>query len=177
MQDPQVPLEFSWPSCLELAAHSWSIQPLGPIMVDRSGSSATLRTHMSSHRAVHVQSTGGPLQLVDADTPSRGRDQVRIAVSACGPCGTYRAFVNGGLPAMSWPLTPGHEIAGAIAEIGDGVQVFTVGDRVAVGWSGGHCTKCIPCRKGLFIHCENGQVRSWHYPGGYAESVTVPRLC
>lgn len=132
---------------------------------------------MSSHRAVHVQSTGGPLQLVDADTPSRGRDQVRIAVSACGPCGTYRAFVNGGLPAMSWPLTPGHEIAGAIAEIGDGVEVFTVGDRVAVGWSGGHCTKCIPCRKGLFIHCENGQVRSWHYPGGYAESVTVPRLC
>jgi D-arabinose 1-dehydrogenase-like Zn-dependent alcohol dehydrogenase len=75
---------------------------------------------------------------------------------------------------MSWPLTPGHEIAGTIAELGEGVEGFAVGDRVAVGWFGGNCNHCDPCRKGIFIHCANGKVPSWHYPGGYAESVTVP---
>ncbi len=95
-------------------------------------------------------------------------------VTACGVCGTDREFVNGGFPNMSWPLTPGHEIAGTIAELGEGVEGFAVGDRVAVGWFGGCCYQCDPCRKGIFIHCVNGKVPSWHYPGGYAESVTVP---
>jgi len=114
------------------------------------------------------------MELVNVETGPPGRGQVRVAVCACGVCGTDRAFVNGGFPGMSWPLTPGHEIAGTVAEIGSEVEDFGVGDRVAVGWFGGHCGKCIPCRDGLFIHCENGQVPSWHYPGGYAESVTVP---
>jgi alcohol dehydrogenase len=129
---------------------------------------------MSKHQAVHVQSAGGALELADVETTSPSRDHVRIAVSACGVCGTDRAFVSGAFPGTSWPLTPGHEIAGTIAELGDGVDNYTVGDRVAVGWFGGHCNKCVPCRKGDFIHCQNGQVPSWHYPGGYAESVTVP---
>ena len=71
-------------------------------------------------------------------------------------------------------MTPGHEIAGAVAEVGQGVDNFSIGDRVAVGWFGGHCNHCIPCRKGLFIHCENMQVPSVQYPGGYAQSVIVP---
>ncbi len=129
---------------------------------------------MPTHQAVRIQSAGGPLELADVDTPPPGRDEVRIAVTACGICGTDRAFVHGGFPNMSWPLTPGHEIAGTIAELGDGVEGFAVGDRVAVGWFGGCCFHCDPCRKGIFIHCANGKVPSWHYPGGYAESVTVP---
>ena len=129
---------------------------------------------MSTHHAVHVQSAGDALKLADVETTSPPRDHVRIAVSACGICGTDRAFVSGAFPGMSWPLTPGHEIAGTIAELGAGVDNYAVGDRVAVGWFGGHCNKCVPCRKGDFIHCQNGQVPSWHYPGGYAESVTVP---
>ncbi|WP_430331538.1 alcohol dehydrogenase catalytic domain-containing protein [Rhodococcus sp. ACT016] len=129
---------------------------------------------MSTHRAVHVQAPGETLKLVDVETTSPGPGHVRIAVAACGICGTDHGFVNGGFPDMSWPLTPGHEIAGTIAELGAGVDNFAVGDRVAVGWFGGHCNKCIPCRKGIFIHCENMQVPSWHYPGGYAESVTAP---
>ncbi len=77
-------------------------------------------------------------------------------------------------PVCTWPLTLGHEIAGSVAEVGDGVEDFAVGDRVAVGWFGGNCNRCIPCRKGLFMQCERLQVPSWHYPGGYAESVTAP---
>ncbi|WP_067667774.1 alcohol dehydrogenase catalytic domain-containing protein [Nocardia miyunensis] len=129
---------------------------------------------MSTHQAVHVHAAGEELKLVDVDTTSPPPDHVRIQVSACGVCGTDRAFVGGGFPGMSWPLTPGHEIAGTIAELGAGVDNYAVGDRVAVGWFGGNCNRCVPCRAGDFIHCENMQVPSWHYPGGYAESVTVP---
>lgn len=129
---------------------------------------------MATHRAVHVNTVGGPLEVVDAETIPPGRGEVRIAVSACGVCGTDRAFVNGGFPDMSWPLTLGHEIAGTISEVGEAVTEFAVGDRVAVGWFGGNCNHCIPCRQGVFIHCENIKVPSWQYPGGYAEAVTVP---
>ncbi|HME48718.1 alcohol dehydrogenase catalytic domain-containing protein [Mycobacterium sp.] len=129
---------------------------------------------MASHQAVQVKSASGPLELVEVETPPPARDQVRIDVAACGICGTDRAFVTGGFPGINWPLTPGHEIAGTIAELGSEVDNFAVGDRVAVGWFGGCCNTCVPCRKGFFINCENGQVPSWHYPGGYAQSVTVP---
>ena len=129
---------------------------------------------MATHRAVHVPSAGADLELADVTTTPPGPGQVRLDVAACGVCGTDAAFVNGAFPGLTWPLTPGHEIAGTIVELGDGVDAFTVGDRVAVGWFGGCCQVCVQCRKGDFIHCENGQVPSWHYAGGYAESVTVP---
>ncbi|WP_159924002.1 alcohol dehydrogenase catalytic domain-containing protein [Rhodococcus sp. WAY2] len=129
---------------------------------------------MPTHHAVHVRSAGEPMTVVDVETTSPPRNYVRIAVSSCGVCGTDHAFVNGAFPGMSWPLTPGHEIAGTIVELGAGVDDYTVGDRVSVGWFGGHCGQCIPCRQGAFIYCEKLQVPSWQYPGGYAESVTVP---
>jgi D-arabinose 1-dehydrogenase-like Zn-dependent alcohol dehydrogenase len=129
---------------------------------------------MPSHKAVHVKSAGAPLELADVETTPPARGEVRISVGACGICGTDARFVAGEFPGLSWPLTPGHEIAGKIAEIGAGVEDFAVGDRVAVGWFGGNCNHCVQCRKGLFIHCVNGMVPSWQYPGGYAESVTVP---
>jgi alcohol dehydrogenase len=112
--------------------------------------------------------------LTDVETTSPPRDHVRIAVAACGVCGTDQGFVHGGFPGMQWPLTPGHEAAGTIAEVGDEVEDFAVGDRVAVGWFGGNCNRCVPCRKGQFMQCERMQVPSWHYPGGYAESLTAP---
>jgi D-arabinose 1-dehydrogenase-like Zn-dependent alcohol dehydrogenase len=129
---------------------------------------------MPTHQAVRIESAGGPLELAEVETVPPGPGEVRLKVTACGVCGTDRAFAHGGFPNMSWPLTLGHEVAGRIAELGDGVDGFAVGDRVAVGWFGGCCNKCDPCRKGIFIHCVNGKVPSWHYPGGYAESVTVP---
>jgi len=129
---------------------------------------------MATHRAVQVAAAQAPLKIVDVETAPPGPGQVRIAVAACGVCGTDHAFVTGGFPNMTWPLTLGHEIAGTIAELGDDVEGFAVGDRVAVGWFGGNCNKCIPCRKGQFMQCVNMQVPSWHYPGGYAESVTAP---
>ena len=129
---------------------------------------------MATHTAVHVGAADGPLTLAEVDTASPRPSHVRIAVAACGVCGTDREFHAGHFPGMTWPLTLGHEIAGTIAELGDGVEDFAVGDRVAVGWFGGNCNRCIPCRSGRFMQCERMEVPSWHYPGGYAESVTVP---
>ncbi|SOX54209.1 alcohol dehydrogenase [Mycobacterium ahvazicum] len=129
---------------------------------------------MPTHHAVQMQSPGGSLELTEVETKPPGRDEVRLTVTACGVCGTDRAFANGGFPNMTWPLTLGHEIAGTIAELGDEVEGFAVGDRVAVGWFGGNCNRCDPCRRGIFIHCANMKVPSWQYPGGYAQSVTVP---
>jgi alcohol dehydrogenase len=129
---------------------------------------------MATHKAVHVASAGAALTLAEVETTPPPRDHVRIAVAACGVCGTDHAFVSGGFPGLSWPVTPGHEIAGTVAEVGDGVQDFAVGDRVEVGWFGGNCNRCVPCAKGYFMQCVRLQIPSWHYPGGYAESVTVP---
>ncbi len=132
---------------------------------------------MPTHKAVHVAAANEPLVLTDVETASPPADHVRIAVSACGVCGTDHGFVAGGFPDMTWPVTLGHEIAGTIAELGQGVEGvgdFAVGDRVAVGWFGGNCNRCVPCRKGQFMSCQRLQVPSWHYPGGYAESVTAP---
>jgi alcohol dehydrogenase len=130
---------------------------------------------MPTHRAIHVKSAGEALELAEVETTSPPPDHVRIAVNACGVCGTDHAFINGAFPNLTWPLTPGHEIAGTIAELGDGVDGFAVGDRVAVGWFGGNCNECLPCRKGQFMQCVKLEVPSWNYPGGYAESIIVPR--
>ncbi len=129
---------------------------------------------MSTHKAVQVPSANEALTLVEVDTVSPPPGHVRLDVAACGVCGTDREFHAGHFPGLQWPLTLGHEIAGTVAEVGDAVEDFAVGDRVAVGWFGGNCNRCIPCRKGFFMQCERMQVPSWHYPGGYAESVTVP---
>jgi alcohol dehydrogenase len=129
---------------------------------------------MPTHKAVHVASANQPLTVVDVETTSPPGDHVRIAVAACGVCGTDREFRAGHFPGMQWPLTLGHEIAGTVAEVGDGVEDWVVGDRVAVGWFGGNCNRCVPCRKGQFMQCERGQVPSLSYPGGYAESVVAP---
>ena len=129
---------------------------------------------MSTHKAVQVPSANEALTVVEVDTVSPPPGHVRLDVAECGVCGTDREFHAGHFPGLQWPLTLGHEIAGTVAEVGDAVEDFAVGDRVAVGWFGGNCNRCIPCRKGFFMQCERMQVPSWHYPGGYAESVTVP---
>ncbi|WP_460356126.1 alcohol dehydrogenase catalytic domain-containing protein [Mycobacterium sp. ZZG] len=129
---------------------------------------------MPTHKAVQVPSVNEAFAVVEVETQPPPPGHVRISVAACGVCGTDREFRAGHFPGLQWPVTLGHEVAGTVAEVGDGVQDFAAGDRVAVGWFGGNCNRCVPCRKGLFMQCERLQVPSWHYPGGYAESMTAP---
>ncbi|MET7933152.1 alcohol dehydrogenase [Streptomyces sp. NPDC005322] len=131
---------------------------------------------MSTYRLAQVPGPGSPFELVEREMPRPGPCHVRIAVEACGVCHSDTFFVDGLLPGVRFPLVPGHEIAGRIEELGDATQSagWQVGDRVAVGWFGGSCGHCTPCRRGDFIVCENLKVPGWAYDGGYAEKVIAP---
>ncbi|HEV2243986.1 MAG TPA: alcohol dehydrogenase catalytic domain-containing protein [Streptosporangiaceae bacterium] len=125
-------------------------------------------------RSVLVSQANAPLRVVDLPQPSPGRGEVRIAVEACGICGSDVAMVRGEFGDGPFPLTPGHEIAGRIDMLGNGVEGWQLGERVAVGWFGGNDGCCQACREGDAINCVNLQVPGLAYPGGYAESTVVP---
>ncbi|KAB8191618.1 alcohol dehydrogenase catalytic domain-containing protein [Nonomuraea phyllanthi] len=125
-------------------------------------------------RAAQVTEAGGPFSVVERELVEPGPGHVRLTVEACGVCRSDEGFVDATFPGVSFPLVTGHEIAGRIDALGDGVEDWAVGDRVAVGWFGGHCGTCLACREGDFIHCARLQVPGWAYPGGYAEAVVVP---
>ncbi len=125
-------------------------------------------------RSVQVSQANAPLRVVDLPQPSPGRRQVRIAVEACGICRSDADMVHGVFGDGPFPLTPGHEIAGRIDLLGDDVEGWKLGDRVAVGWFGGNDGRCQACREGDAIDCVNLQVPGLAYPGGYAESTVVP---
>ncbi|MGW0730127.1 alcohol dehydrogenase [Streptomyces mirabilis] len=131
---------------------------------------------MSTYRVAQVTAPNGIFELAEREVPQPGSGQVRIALEACGVCHTDAAFVSGGLPGVSFPEVPGHEIAGHIEELGEGAQDhgWQVGDRVGVGWFGGSCGHCKSCREGDFIVCRNLKVPGWAYDGGFAEKVIAP---
>ncbi|MER5911251.1 alcohol dehydrogenase [Streptomyces sp. NPDC001982] len=131
---------------------------------------------MTTYRVAQATATGGPFEIAEREVPRPGPGHVRIAVEACGICHSDAVFVNAGVPGIQFPVVPGHEIAGRIEELGEGVQErgWQVGDRVAVGWFGGSCGHCTPCRQGDFIVCENLKVPGWAYDGGFAEKVIAP---
>jgi alcohol dehydrogenase len=128
----------------------------------------------STMRAVQVDKASAPLRVVDMPQPSPGPGDVRIAVEACGICRTDADMVQGIFGNQVFPLTPGHEIAGRIDMLGEGVEGWELGERVAVGWFGGNDGTCEACREGDAINCEHLQVPGLAYQGGYAESVVVP---
>jgi alcohol dehydrogenase len=125
-------------------------------------------------RSAQVAEPGGPFSIVEREMPEPGRGQVRITVEACGVCHTDSNFINAQFPGTPFPLVAGHEIAGRIDAVGEGVEGWSPGERVAVGWFGGNCGICVPCREGDFIHCERLKVPGHDYPGGYSEAVVVP---
>ncbi len=129
---------------------------------------------MTTIRSAQVSEPGGPFSIVERELPEPGRGQVRITVEACGVCRSDAAFVGAAFPGVPFPLVTGHEIAGRIDTIGDDVEGWAPGQRVAVGWFGGHCSVCPACRGGEFIHCERLQVPGWAYPGGFSEATVVP---
>lgn len=129
---------------------------------------------MPTIRSAQVAEAGGPFSIVERELPEPGRGHVRVAVEACGVCRSDALFVNNAAPGVTFPLVCGHEIAGRVDAVGDGVEDWAAGERVAVGWFGGNCGTCLACREGDFIHCERLQVPGWAYPGGYSEAVVVP---
>jgi alcohol dehydrogenase/propanol-preferring alcohol dehydrogenase len=122
---------------------------------------------------MQVAEAGGDFELVEREIPQPGFGEALVRVHACGVCHSDIFAKEGGYPGVSHPLVPGHEIAGEIASLGDGVHGWEVGQRVGVGWFGGNCGYCEWCRRGLLIDCENMEIPGITVDGGYADYVVV----
>jgi D-arabinose 1-dehydrogenase-like Zn-dependent alcohol dehydrogenase len=90
-------------------------------------------------RSVQVSKPKGPLEIIEKDIPEPATHQVRIKVQACGICHSDSVTKEGLLPGIEYPRVPGHEIVGVIDAIGKDVIEWKTGQRVGVGWHGGHC--------------------------------------
>jgi D-arabinose 1-dehydrogenase-like Zn-dependent alcohol dehydrogenase len=128
---------------------------------------------MASMRAMVVNRAGGDFELEEREVPEPGFDQALVRVHACGVCHSDMFAKEGGYPGVSYPLVPGHEIAGVIEALGDGVKGWEVGQRVGVGWFGGSCGYCEWCRRGDMINCEHLEIPGITMDGGYADYVVV----
>lgn len=124
-------------------------------------------------RAMVVSEQGGPLELVERDVPVPGRGEALVAVAACGVCHSDMFAKEGVYPGVGYPVVPGHEIAGRVAALGEGVTTWSEGQRVGVGWYGGNCGQCAPCRAGHLISCTDMGIPGVTIDGGYADYVLV----
>ena len=124
-------------------------------------------------KIARIPAANAKFEITDVEIPEPGPRQVRVKVDACGVCHSDVLTVIGAL-GNSYPRAPGHEVAGVVDAVGDGVTSWAVGDRVGVGWFGGCDFTCEPCRRGDFISCENGQIPGIAYDGGYAEYMVAP---
>jgi D-arabinose 1-dehydrogenase-like Zn-dependent alcohol dehydrogenase len=120
-------------------------------------------------RVIQVSEAGGPLELREREIPEPGPGEARVRVQACGVCHSDSYAKDGGFPGVSFPVVPGHEVAGVVDALGDGVDAWRVGDRVGVGWFGGNCGYCEPCRRGYLIDCRNKPIPGVTADGGYAD--------
>lgn len=129
---------------------------------------------MATMRAVQVPKAGGDFEVVEREVPEPGPGEVRIRVDACGICHSDVFVKEGAFPGMQYPRVPGHEIAGVVDGLGEGVSEWEEGQRVGVGWHGGHCFVCDACRSGDFVTCQNEKITGITHDGGYADYVVVP---
>lgn len=126
--------------------------------------------------AVVPSATDARLEMRDVERPEPGPGYVRIKIEASGVCHSDVVTVMNIFPGITFPRTPGHEIAGTIDVLGPNTSGWSVGDRVGVGWHGGHDGTCDRCRRGDFITCRNMKVPGVAYDGGHAEYVVAPTV-
>jgi D-arabinose 1-dehydrogenase-like Zn-dependent alcohol dehydrogenase len=139
---------------------------------------ATLRVaakpSTASNKVAQISKAGAGFQIVEREMPEPGEREVRIKVQACGVCHSDVLTVEGGWPGLEYPRIPGHEVAGIIDEVGSGVSEWKKGQRVGVGWHGGHDGTCRECRRGDFRNCQNVKVCGISYDGGYQQYMVAP---
>lgn len=132
-----------------------------------------MSTSVATMKIARVPAANAKFELTDVEIPEPSRGQVRVKVHACGVCHSDVLTVLG-MMGNSFPRAPGHEVAGVVDAVGEGVSTWSAGDRVGVGWFGGCDFTCEPCRRGDFISCENAQIPGIAYDGGYAEFMVAP---
>jgi D-arabinose 1-dehydrogenase-like Zn-dependent alcohol dehydrogenase len=124
---------------------------------------------MPKMKAMQVRSPGAEFELVEREIPEPKEYEVLIKVEACGICHGDSHAKEGGFPGLSYPRVPGHEVVGTIEKLGSLVTTWKAGQRVGIGWHGGHCCYCQACRKGDFGACANCLTTGLSMDGGYAE--------
>src|ERR1700733_6781810 len=129
---------------------------------------------MAKMKAVQVPKAGADFQIVEREIPNPGTGQVRIRVQACGVCHSDVLTKEGGWPGIQYPRVPGHEVAGVIDELGTNVSAWKKGQRIGVGWHGGHDNTCRECRRGDFRNCRSLKVCGISYDGGYQQYMVAP---
>src|SRR3974390_2253178 len=129
---------------------------------------------VATMKVAQVSKPGADFQIVDREIPKPGAGQVRIKVQACGVCHSDVLTKEGLLPGIQYPRVPGHEVVGTIDEVGTGVSEWKKGQRVGVGWHGGHDNTCSECRRGDFGNCKNMQIAGISYDGGYQQYMVAP---
>jgi D-arabinose 1-dehydrogenase-like Zn-dependent alcohol dehydrogenase len=125
-------------------------------------------------RAAQITKKGGDFELVQREIPEPGVGQVRVKVEACGICHSDVVVKEGQWPGLAFPRVPGHEIAGRVDALGGNVTTWKRGQRVGVGWHGGHCFVCENCRRGDFAMCVNRKITGVDLDGGYADYMIAP---
>ncbi len=134
----------------------------------------TASTTPKQGRVVQVPAPRAPFELVMRPIPDPAAGQVRIRVQACGICHSDSLVKEGfPWPGLSYPRVPGHEVVGVIDALGEGVTGWRVGQRVGVGWYGGHDGVCEACRRGDFTMCAHGDVTGLTRDGGYADYMVA----
>jgi D-arabinose 1-dehydrogenase-like Zn-dependent alcohol dehydrogenase len=135
---------------------------------------ATARIGLAPMKAAQISKPGGDFEIVEREIPNPNAGEVRIKVQACGICHSDSFTKEGAWPGIQYPRIPGHEVAGVVDELGAGVTAWKKGQRVGVGWHGGHDGTCRACRRGDFRNCENMKIPGISYDGGYGQFMVAP---
>ena len=132
---------------------------------------------MAKMRVAQISKPGAPFELVEREIPQPPAGHIRIKVEACGICHSDSLVKEGHWPGIQYPRVPGHEVAGVVDAVGEGVPQWKHGDRVGVGWHGGHCGYCDNCRSGQFFACTEAlKVTGISFDGGYGEYMIAPAI-
>jgi len=135
---------------------------------------ATTKVAAGTMKVARIARPGGAFEIVDVEIPRPEAGQVRIKVQACGVCHSDVITKEGAFPGIQYPRVPGHEVAGVIDEVGQGVTTWKQGQRVGVGWHGGQDNTCPSCRRGDFANCQNAKIAGISYDGGYQQYMIAP---
>ena len=125
-----------------------------------------------------LDTPGQRLRPARLPRPQAAPGELILEIRACGICRTDLHVADGELPHPKLPLVLGHEIVGTVAEMGPGVEGFSVGDRIGVPWLGWTCGTCAYCLSGRENLCDRARFTGYHRDGGYAAYATADaRFC
>jgi len=127
-------------------------------------------------KAARLYSPGQPLVVESVPVTAPGPGEVMIRVKSCGICGSDLHMQQGAISPTKLPLTLGHEASGVVEEVGAGVSLWKLGDRVCVV-PALTCNICRYCRMDRPTLCENFTALGTNIDGAFAEYLTVPATC